>query len=183
MVRAFLAFDLDEQLVRDAAALSEALRGQRALARARWVSSSVMHVTLRFLGDTDPSLLPALASVVTKLGAGKRAVDVRVSSLVAFSEARRARILALHLEDDDALGAIAAEAETHLAALGFAPEPRPYRPHLTIARLREPADLRRLIDEQSVALTGRVSSIGLYQSELGSRGPTYTRIARCELAL
>ncbi len=181
MIRTFFAFDLDDAFLRDAGALSERLRHERALERARWVAPTVMHLTLRFLGETDPSLLPELASVVETLGRARCAVAVRATSFVAFSEPRRARILSLAIDDGGVLSSIVAEVEQAILALGFAPERRAYRPHLTIARLREPSDLRRLIADQPVAIAGRVTSIALYKSELGSAGPTYTALARAEL--
>ncbi len=67
MLRTFLALDLDDALLRIADALIDELRAER-LPRARWVASSTLHVTLRFLGDTDEALVPALGELVTTLG-------------------------------------------------------------------------------------------------------------------
>ncbi len=181
MLRTFFAFDLDEGFLRDAAALADALRGERALSRARWVASRVMHMTLRFVGDTEPERVPALASALDAL-AGRKAVPVRGASLAGFSSSRRARVLALEIDDEAALAPIVADVESAVRALGFPPEERSYRPHLTLARLREPADLRRLVVEHPVSLSGRVTSVALYQSDLGPSGPTYTALARTDLS-
>jgi 2'-5' RNA ligase len=172
--------DLDEAFLGEAARLAESLRDRPELSHARWVASSVMHVTLRFLGDTDEALVPSLAQLVANLG-DVEAVDVRATSLLAFPSERRAHVLGLRLEGDGALVRMAEEAERAVTALGFEPEQRAFRPHLTFARLRKPADLRRVIAEAPVAIAGRVTSIALYKSDLGPKGPTYTSQCRALL--
>src|SRR4051812_20038389 len=112
----------------DVAATGDALRGHRRLSRARWVARDAMHVTLRFLGETDASLVPALSDLVTKLGA-RLPLEVRATSLLAFPDAKKARVLTIGLEGVDAL---ARECEESAVALGFAPEERAFRAHLTL---------------------------------------------------
>lgn len=180
MFRCFLALDLDEAFIGAVASLADSLHGRPDLPRARWVASSAMHVTLRFLGDTDEALVPSLGLLVANLGEVD-AIDVRATSLLAFPNNRRAHVLGLQLEGDGVLLGMAAQAESAVTALGFAPEQRTFRPHLTLARLRNPADLRRLVVERPVEIVGRVTSVALYKSDLGPSGPTYTTLARAVL--
>jgi len=180
MVRAFIAVDLDERFLREATALADALRPQKALSRARWVHADLLHVTLRFLGDIEVPA-PELEALVARLGT-RSVSELKATALVAFPDSRRARVLGLHLEDDGALAAMAAGAERSVRDLGFPHEDRRFVPHLTFARLREPADLRRLIAEQHVTIPGRLVRVCLYQSDLGPSGPKYTPIAHTDLA-
>jgi len=184
VLRTFLALDLDDALLRSVVALIDELRGER-LPRARWVASTTLHVTLRFLGDTDEALVPALGELVTALGEeAPRPIEVRSTSLLAFPNARRARVLALHLDEGGAVSDLAAKAERAVTALGFPPETRAFRPHLTLARLREPADLRRLFAASSSSMMpegGRLRALTLYKSELGKEAPVHTSLARFEL--
>jgi 2'-5' RNA ligase len=91
-------------------------------------------------------------------------------------------VLALHLDDAGVITELAAAVERALMPLGFAPEERSFRPHVTLARLREPADLRRRLAaayEPSVK-GGRISALTLYESELGGEAPVYTALARAQ---
>jgi 2'-5' RNA ligase len=169
-VRAFIALDLDESFMVDVAAMGDALRGHRRLSGARWVKREAMHVTLRFLGETDASLLPSLSDVISRLGA-RLPLDVRATTLLAFPEEKRARVLTIALEGIDALGR---ECEETVVALGYPPEKRAFRAHLTLARFREPADVREVI--APLTISGCAISITLFESVLGKHGPTYTPV-------
>ena len=179
MLRAFIALDLDDSFRRDVLALIDELRGER-LPRMRWLTRATLHVTLRFLGDTDEALVPSLTELVMRIGRSvPDAIEVRSMSLLAFPNARRARVLAVHLDDDGVISELASAAEQGVAALGFAPEQRTFRPHLTLGRPREPADLRRLFEARAAPMAGgRLASLTLYKSELGAEAAVHSPLAR-----
>lgn len=182
VLRAFLALDLEHAFRRDALALIDELRGER-LPRVRWVTHATMHVTLRFLGDTEETLVPALTELVTRLGETlPGAIELRSTSLLAFPSARRAHVLALHLDDDGVLTSLGAAVEQGVTTLGFSPEQRAFRPHLTLGRMREPADLRRLFAARTTPMAGgRLDALTLYKSELGKEAAVHTPLARFAL--
>lgn len=178
MTRTFLAADVDDAVLDGAASVVSALP-----LRCRWVKREVMHATVRFLGDVDDERLAKLVALVPGLVPGRTdAPRVRVSRVDAFPDLRRARVLVLPLEDEGALAAAHDELEDHLVALGFEREKRGYRAHLTLARFREPADVRKSIAGVHPSFEGRVPSLTLYASVLGKEGPTYTVLARCAFA-
>lgn len=180
MKRTFFALELDEPFAKATIALMDLLRGDRLMPRGRWVSPEILHVTLRFLGDTDEALDPALVALVASLGRRVQSpIDVRSTSLLAFPNPRRAHVLGLHLDDGGATVELASHAEDAVTALGFPAEQRPFRSHLTLARFREPADLRRLFAAHASPLHGgRLSALTFYASELGKGGPVHTALAR-----
>jgi 2'-5' RNA ligase len=180
-VRAFLAVDLDAATIAKVAATGESLRGHRALARARWVARDTMHVTLRFLGEIDEAKVLAFAALVPRLGA-RAAIAIAGAKVIAFPDARRARVLAVEIEEPSgALAAMACEAEAAAVALGLAPEERAYRPHVTLARMKEPADVREVLATRIDVGGGRIVSVALFESVLGKSGRRYTSLARCDL--
>ena len=146
----------------------------------RWVTHATMHVTLRFLGDTEDALVPALAELVMHASATvPSAIDVRSTSLLAFPNARRARVLALDLDDGGVISELAAAVERGVTTLGFPAEQRSFRPHLTLGRPKEPADLRRLFASRSAPMPGgRLEALTLYKSELGAATAVHTPLAR-----
>lgn len=174
MTRTFLAADVDDAVLDGAASLVSTLP-----LRCRWVKREVMHATVHFFGDVDDERLAKLVAIVPGLASARTdALPVRVTRVDAFPDLRRARVLVLPLEDDGALVAIHAEVEDHAAALGFEREKRAYRPHLTLARFREPTDVRKVIAGVHPSFDGFVGSLTLYSSVLGKEGPTYTALAR-----
>jgi len=183
VLRTFVALDLDEHFMGEMAALGESLRGHPRLGRvrSRWVATSLMHVTLRFFGSTEEARVPELEALVRALGAEQPAFEVRAASLLAFPDARHARVLTVAIADDGACAAMANAAEAAARALGFEPEERPYRSHLTLARLHAPVDVRGVVAETTVAFVGEARSVTLYRSDTGQAGPVYTPLATCAL--
>jgi 2'-5' RNA ligase len=88
-------------------------------------------------------------------------------------------------EGVEGLQALEREVTERLGACGVPPEDRPYRPHLTLARVREPDGLRPdpLFEGLNDALgTSRVEAITLFHSKTSPKGPEYTALQRTPLA-
>ena len=145
------------------------LRGQTRSNRAlRWLPETSYHVTLRFLGDIGET-----DSVIAALSAIKPsgAICCTVDHLVAFPNARRARVYALTLASGGQLEALAADVNEALRHLG---EPdKPFRSHLTVARCRN--KVPRL--EANPQLSFRLTSFGLYRSDTLREGARYSALA------
>ena len=103
---------------------------------ARWVHLDTLHITLRFLGDTAPELVPAVAEAVETAMAERRAFEIRLAHAGSFPPSgRKIRALWLGIERGaDDLGALVEALTPPLAELGWPAETRPFRPHLTVAR-------------------------------------------------
>jgi 2'-5' RNA ligase len=181
--RAFIALDFDDAFLDAAEAVGPSLAlGLAPRIKVRWVPKPLMHLTLRFFAALDAPLVDAIAARIPELGSGRTAVAIAVDArrLVAFPEARRGRVIALEL-DAPALHDLVAAAEAMLAEIGLPAETRPFHPHLTIGRLREPADLRQLVERAPLALAGHALALTFYESKLGPKGPAYRVLARSEL--
>jgi 2'-5' RNA ligase len=157
VTRTFVAADLDEAFLDAAAAIP--------ISVGRRVKREAMHCTLRFFGEVGDARIAELKAIVEALP--KDPISVRARRVDAFSSPRKAHVIVLPLEDD---GSLARLHET------IGKEDRPYRPHLTLARLKKPADVRTLIESTRLDLEGRVVAVRLYASVLGKEGPTYTAL-------
>ena len=153
-----------------------------------WVAAENLHVTLKFLGGIDEAGVPP---VIDALGAAVRRharFAIEVGGLGAFPSASRARVLwAGVVGGDGALRALAATVETALAALGFPREERPFSPHITLGRVREPRRAPELADGLTAGATRRfgrvdVAQVTLMRSDLSSRGARYTPLAGLPLS-
>jgi 2'-5' RNA ligase len=174
--RIFLAADLDPRFLDEATELAETFRGEGL----RVVARAAMHVTLRFFGQATDAQLEQLRAFTTALP--PPAIVMTAKRLTGFPSERRAHVLVVSLEDEDpgGLGAIAREAEQEAARLGFESERRDYHPHLTLARSKRPADVRRLCETELSLPPASVVAITLYDSKTLPRGPEYTALARVE---
>jgi 2'-5' RNA ligase len=137
---------------------------------------------VQFLGDDAD--LAAVATVFELDPVQLEPAAIRLGGAEALGNRRRARILALGLQEGaDWVRRLAAQVERRLAPLGYERDDRdrPLRPHLTLARFRAPTDLRALcgdIGSDPVGPAWRVEEMVLYESELQPGGAQHTARTR-----
>lgn len=103
-----------------------------------WSRPEGLHLTLAFLGERTPEALAGLEAVGAAVAAGHRAFDLRTTAPGGFPERKRARVLWLGVAPCLGLEGLAADLRERLAAAGETCDPKPFRPHLTLARFRRP---------------------------------------------
>jgi RNA 2',3'-cyclic 3'-phosphodiesterase len=149
----------------------------------RCVAPGSWHLTLRFLGDTSKARLVALER---ELSALERAspFDLELGGWGAFPRPARASVLWLGTgAGAAALGSLAASAEAAATRAGFAPDPRPFRGHLTLSRIRPPADVRTVLSALPHCRWHlAVREVTLFRSHLGAAGARYEPLRRVRLA-
>src|SRR5258708_25019129 len=141
-------------LVPPAQALAELARAVEPLRAAwpslRWAGRERWHVTLAFLGAVEPGKLDNLTERLSRAAGRHQAVELHVGPGGAFPSPGRARVVYARIDGErQALAALNAPAASVAAGARRAGAPPPdegrrYRPHVTIARSKEPADLRPL---------------------------------------
>lgn len=151
MKRLFVAVPLSEAARDAVVALVERVRAANVDGGVRWVRMDGLHLTVRFLGPTEDDRVAGVASAVADAAARARPFEVRIGSAGAFPSATRPRALWLGIgEGADGLEAIARSLESPFAALGWPPDDRPFRAHLTLARTDGarggPATVRALVE-------------------------------------
>ncbi len=180
-LRLFIAVPLPPDALETCRALVDGVRLGPAGRGARWVRTENLHLSLRFLGATPSGRAPAVKAAVHGAAAGHRGFEVRLAGAGAFPSPHRPRALWLGVERGTAeLAALAGALESPLAALGWPPEDRPFRAHLTVARTDAAsiADGARtaaaLLDAATGwAVTFRADRVVLYRSHLGGGPPRY----------
>jgi 2'-5' RNA ligase len=173
-LRLFVALELPEP-VRAALTRFRDVAADPAIWRP--VSEESFHVTLAFLGHRPAEEVDRIAAVL-------EAVEDRPAPESAVGEAlllppRRPRVLTVALEDrDGALGRLQADVSAGLAAAGlYEPEARPFRPHVTVARLRSGARAARTVDAAPGGGEFTAGTVTLYRSRLGRGGAAYEPLA------
>ncbi|HLT20092.1 MAG TPA: RNA 2',3'-cyclic phosphodiesterase [Thermomicrobiales bacterium] len=148
----------------------------------RWVDPELAHVTLKFLGDSNPRKLRDLAGKLAWAAERAEPVDLTTGALGAFPSTRRPRVAWLGLEGDTLpLERLADDVDEVAVELGYPRERKRFQPHITIGRLRNredpPADFETtIVALDQPAREMPVERIQLVRSVLGPSGPSYAVI-------
>lgn len=182
-MRQFLAIELPAE-VRDAiAAAQSALRSR--LSGWRWVVPENVHLTLRFLGEVGPDLDARARQQWTRVAASVRCFDLELDEIGQFPPRGRGRVLwigARETTGPGSLDTLAGGLESAARELGFPPEHRPFRPHLTLARAaRSGRPERPEIGRPPRPGRVTVDRIALVRSELRPSGARYSVLDRFPL--
>ena len=143
---------------------------------ARWTSTENQHITLKFLGSTPSDRLDPIMKVLGIVAAGRSPAEVSLGELGAFPTVTRMRVLWVGLHDPDALlTSLAGDVGTALEPLGYPVEVREFRPHLTLARWREPLRRKGALPplETGAMPSFSVTSFELFRSHLHPKGARY----------
>ena len=147
----------------------------------RWVEPDRLHATVRFLGEVDAAFIDRLAAALAPAAARYDPIPLAIATVGAFPTWKRARVIWAGVGYDPKLELLHHDVELACNGLGLEVEGRPFRPHVTLARLREPGgDTARAIFR---AARGRplrydmtLDSIDLMQSTVVGAGRQYTRL-------
>ena len=145
---------------------------------ARWVSPHNVHLTLKFLGPTTAEQINDVTSAIEQGSMGFRKFSFSLGDLGGFPSINRARVLWVGVRHGEReLIRLNQAIEKALAPLGFEPEEKQYRPHITLARFKTPKSIADAISKvPTESLFGRfvnVDGITIFQSRLKRSGAEY----------
>lgn len=183
-LRLFFALSLPEAtrvsvagLLAQAKAAQPAGRGTGPRVDPKWVQPDHLHLTLKFVGAIAAERLDGFRAVLEQSASRGTPVALRGRLVTGFRKLTDARVVALELWPDGPLATLAAELDRACAELGIARERRPFRPHITLARLREAGDVSWLSFLDATTVDGTVDQVTLFRSDLGRGGPAHTALA------
>lgn len=166
-IRSFVAVDVPEDHRR---ALASYLDDCARLAPGyRWVSPDSLHLTLRFLGHVEPSILERVRTALHDVRAAPFRLELDGRHTFGSRAAPRVVWLAVG-EGREACGALARAVDVACQAAGLEPEEDRFRAHVTLARQRSQGTPLPDLPEAPVLAPWTVDEFVLYESKLG-RGP------------
>ncbi len=176
MIRLFVAIPVESPAVEELGALLERWQGHEW--PVKWVRREGLHLTLKFLGSVEESVLGPLQSALSAAVAGTPQLSFTLTELGAFPSFRKAQVLWAGLESEPALELLVHRIEQECEVLGFPVEGRAYRPHVTLGRVRQGRALgsaaRELLESTGLAPVSFTSTQAiLYQSLTGPGGSRY----------
>jgi 2'-5' RNA ligase len=188
MTRTFIALELDESLQRF---LGEVInQATRGLPDLRWVDPTGIHLTLAFLGELTDEQLAAAIEAAQEAAPHAVPFEYRLKGLGIFGSPNQPRVIWMGVEEQpsgqvegSSLKRLHRVLNKELEQRGFEVEKRPFSPHLTLARVKQPLtpyeqlSLQRLLHSKQAATSSpfyHVNRLSVMKSELSRAGAKYT---------
>jgi RNA 2',3'-cyclic 3'-phosphodiesterase len=176
-MRTFIAIPLPKECQALLGQMQECLRACNA--DVRWVAIPSIHLTLKFLGEVDPAVIPALGTALTESSGSERSFELRLHGLGCFPHARNPRVVWCGIDGEtENLLHLQQTVETACAKFGFAPEERSFRPHLTLGRVQGRRNIQPLTERIEAGFDTscvfQADRFHVYKSSLKPQGAEYT---------
>ncbi|MGD0336448.1 MAG: RNA 2',3'-cyclic phosphodiesterase [Candidatus Omnitrophota bacterium] len=187
-MRAFIAIELPEEIKRHLAKLEEQLKETGA--DVKWVHPENIHLTLKFLGEIDEEKAQTITGIMEAVTKENPAFTINISSLGAFPKIEYPRVIWVGVDKGDKEAKeIAHNLEERIEKLGIPKEERLFQSHITLGRVRSPANRGGLVQklrELTAAVTEKsmefpVAGITLFKSTLQPTGPVYEALKTASL--
>lgn len=184
-MRAFLAITLPDEVK---AKLCEAVKRLTPIAEGvTWCKRDQLHLTLAFLGEVSPAILPHVTTASERVCAARPVFPCRAYGLGFFGNKRNPKVLWAGVDPSPDLDALHESLWQELKKFGFKNDEQAFRPHITLGRCREAARNHAVIDamdtDEDVAFgEWDVKRITLYESKLTPQGAVYRNLAQIPLA-
>lgn len=181
-MRLFAAIDIPDEIRH---AIQNTIALLKPSAPLRWSRAANLHITTKFLGEVDAALLPAVEQALAAVPSPGE-IPIIIRGFGWFPNPHAPRILYIGIQAPQALSVLHRATDQALLPLGIPAETKPYRPHLTIARI-EPktplVELRHAIAAQPTNDFGSFTATDfyLYESKTLPSGSVYTKRARVSL--
>jgi 2'-5' RNA ligase len=177
-IRSFIAIDLPDSVRRRIETLVQKLRESDA--QVGWVRVEGIHLTLKFLGNVAPESIEQIQPVLADIALQTAPIRIEPAGCGAFPTIKSPRVIWVGLTGQiGPLAELAQRVETAMASCGFKPEDRPFKPHLTLGRVKGRQRLQAL---QEILFAHRdfmaepfdAAEVVLYKSDLRPDGARYT---------
>ena len=176
MVRLFVAVDTkDYNLKKYVIQIQELIRSWGL--KATYPDPDQLHITLKFIGEVDESLVPKIISSLSQIRS--KPITLKFDGVGGFPSLNRPRVIYVNVEDNPEIQYLQANVERSLAFLNRR-DNKAFHPHVTVARIKTPyrwtprysSELEKL----ELSLELKIDYFVLKKSTLTSSGPIYTDV-------
>jgi 2'-5' RNA ligase len=179
-LRCFIAVEVPGPMRRSIGEMIENLR--KSGSDVKWLPPDNVHMTLKFLGSTEESLLEALRESLFKKLSPYSPFYIRISGVGCFPDERRPKVVWVGAHESGQVRDVQRDIEAEMVKFGFPSEERTFSPHLTIGRVKSRKkmdDLLKMLDEYRQVSFGdiEVRGVTLMKSELNPAGAKYFPLA------
>jgi 2'-5' RNA ligase len=151
-------------------------------ADVKWVPYENIHITLKFLGNTDEALITPIKNALCKKLLPYKPFYIKITDIGYFPGSRRPRVIWLGIEESEVLGKLHSDINNEMVFFGYEEEKRKFSPHFTIGRVRSQKRIQEMIKTMNEFSTPsfediEIRNITLMKSELNPAGAKYHRLA------
>lgn len=176
MPRLFIALDIPESIKQSIVQL------QIPIPSARWVKPDTMHLTLRFIGDVDSERVAPLKNALAKISAPAFTMRLKATGRFPSNPKKAPRVLWLGVDAPPVLHYLQRQIESAITALNLPHDNKPFKPHITLARLKTHnplPEVNHFLTQNTYFMTNtfHITEFLLVSSILSSQGSTYTHEA------
>jgi RNA 2',3'-cyclic 3'-phosphodiesterase len=186
-IRTFIALNTPPEWEVETARIQNSLKKAAPGADIKWVEPKNIHLTLRFLGYIQPSEVGPISDGLKQVASGINHFAVVSRDVGCFPHCRNPRVIWIGLNDPDAvLGNLQKAVVQATRDFGEPPEERPFKAHLTLARVKHLSNenarlLQAQIEKTELKLPPwRVTELLFLQSHLSPAGARYEALGRFE---
>ncbi|MEJ2696833.1 MAG: RNA 2',3'-cyclic phosphodiesterase [Candidatus Sulfobium sp.] len=179
-LRCFIAVEIPAPLKELLAETTERLR--KSGADIRWVRPENVHLTLKFLGSTEETLVAAISGALSEKLSSYSPFYIKIGGVGCFPDMRRPRVVWVGIEESRELKELARDVDAVTLKFGYGAEERAFSPHLTIGRVRSQKGVSGMIknlENFDTASFGsmEINKVTLMKSELRPAGAEYSGLA------
>lgn len=185
MIRSFLAIELPKPILRKIEEVEADLKS--AHADVRWVNPEKIHLTLKFFGNIEEPRIDSILKSIKEPARNTLPFSLKARGVGAFPSMKSPRVIWMGLVNgSEILTSFQKEIEAQLEKIGFQPEDRPFRPHLTLGRVKSSRGKDDLVGRMEKHKEGefgdfQVERVILFKSDLKPSGPIYTALGEMKL--
>ncbi len=178
-MRTFIAIELPQEIKSALSNIQAELK--QAHADVKWVKPENIHLTLKFLGEIDETLVEKICAILEGIARQNTLFNLSLSDLGAFPKLNYPRVIWIGVTNDQPVVKIAEEIEKEAVEIGLPSESRPFSSHITVGRVRSGLNQGALIEKliflkknfPASNLEFKVHSLTLFKSTLTPTGPIY----------
>ncbi|MBN1591680.1 MAG: RNA 2',3'-cyclic phosphodiesterase [Candidatus Coatesbacteria bacterium] len=185
-IRAFISIEIPKPIREQMIGVPEPLKEVKG--KFSWSSTNNLHITLKFLGDCTRRRLEAISKRLSEIAASHMQFGISFEGVGVFPSFSAPRIVWLGIKDGrEQLVKLANDISDSMEAIGFKKEAKPFRPHITLARIKylgSKPEFKTAVGEISNTKISPMAAkyIFLMRSQLNPKGAIYTVIERMCLA-
>lgn len=184
-MRCFIAIDISDEIRKSVSSIIEKPgQGQKGI---RWVAPENIHITLKFLGETEEKLLPDIKSRLSSICSNSVPFTINIRGAGVFPTPKHPNVLWVGIDASEELKNLNMLIEESMSELGFEKETREFSPHLTIGRVKDRKGIEPVIKglyelQETFFGTVHAHEVLLMKSVLRPSGAEYSKIAIFKLS-
>lgn len=173
-MRLFIGIPLEKKLVNEIYSLYNKFKN---LKNAKFVKKENLHITLKFLGEVEEEKITLIKNAIDNSILNFEKFFISTNKISGFPEEKRAKVIWFNVyKNSEKIEFLFNNLETYLEKIGFKKEEKKFVSHITIARVKEGANIEFAVKNFNFEFKSEVLSMALFQSVLTPSGPVYTKI-------